>query len=724
MVNTRLESEGHNTNLVVVESATKCKTISKYLNKPEIVKKFGEFDVVASSGHLRDLVKSKPGTDSGIDVQNWVAHYEKISGKSKIIDNLAQKMKSAGVVWLASDLDREGEAIAWHLKEMFRLKKYRRISFNEITESALREAITNPRDIDYHLVDAQQGRRILDRLIGFKLTQLLWKNFKANGLMTAGRVQSVLLSMICDIEKRALEFKTSSYFTLTTDFVIGKIRVNECKLCSKDGTIRQVDTEKVILDFLKKLLKAKFILSGAKILKRTESPPPPFITSTLQQDAYSKLGFSSKHTMKVAQELYESGKITYMRTDSTVLSFDAKQKLKEYIIRTYKSPFVDRTTRSKSKNAQEAHEAIRPAKVMTKDQIEKSSMTGDQKKMYELILQRAVASLMPPATYEELNVKIDHSIDGDTFFLGKTSVLIEPGFKEVYDHKVDKGLKDVLETIKKQKDSPKAVSAVSKTTWKTPPSRLNEPKVIKLLEKEGIGRPSTYSSILAKLFERQFIEKRNIEGDYKQYTQLEVEFKSKKIKKSTTSKPYFEERSVIVPTNTGVKVNEFLVKRFSGIVNPKFTALMETDLDSIATGKKKLGSVMRKFYEPFLLEYKKHSKVSDKIIADETKPIVFNVNGNEYIVRRAKYGPVIQEGKNYISLKQYLLDTKKHMEDIKEADIKLLTSLPLDLGDGVSLNYGRYGFYLSNGTKNRKVYKNELALVFTKDNEALRKKLA
>ena len=252
MVNTRLESERHNTNLVVVESATKCKTISKYLNQPEIVKKFGEFDVVASSGHLRDLVKSKPGTDSGIDVQNWVAHYEKISGKSKIIDNLAQKMKTAGVVWLASDLDREGEAIAWHLKEMFRLKKYRRISFNEITESALREAITNPRDIDYHLVDAQQGRRILDRLIGFKLTQLLWKNFKANGLMTAGRVQSVLLSMICDIEKRALEFKTSSYFTLTTDFVIGKIRVNECKLCSKDGTIRQVDTEKVALDFLKK----------------------------------------------------------------------------------------------------------------------------------------------------------------------------------------------------------------------------------------------------------------------------------------------------------------------------------------------------------------------------------------------------------------------------------------------------------------------------------------
>lgn len=710
-------------NLVIVESATKCKTISKYLNKPEIVKKFGKFEVVASSGHLRDLVKNKPGTDSGIDVQNWIAHYEKILGKAKVIDNLGGKIKSSKTVWLASDLDREGEAIAWHLKDMFRLKNYKRISFNEITESALKEAITNPRDIDYHLVDAQQGRRILDRLIGFKLTQLLWKNFKANSLMTAGRVQSVLLSMICDIERKALEFKTSAYFTLSANFTIGGICINECKLCSKDGSIIHIESDNKILDLLKNMLKAEYIFSDAKIIVRSESPPPPFITSTLQQEAYTKLGFSSKHTMKIAQELYESGKITYMRTDSTLLSDEAKDKLKQHIISNFKSPFVDRNIKSKAKNAQEAHEAIRPAKILSHDQIEKSSMTNDQKKMYELILKRAVASLMKPASFEELNVKIDHSIDNTTYFLGKTSVLIEPGFKEVYDHTSSKGLKDVLQSIKKQRQSPKAVSALAKTTWKTPPSRLNEPKVIRMLEKEGIGRPSTYSSILAKLFERQFIQKRNIEGENKQYVDLEVDFKSKKIRKNTKLKPYFEERSVITPTDTGVKVNDFLVKRFSGIVNPKFTALMETDLDSIASGEKKLGSVMRKFYEPFLVEYRKHAKVSEKIVADESKPTVFKINGKEFIVRKAKFGPVIQEGKNFISLKQYLLDTKKSIDDVKERDVKFLTSLPLEIGDGITLHYGRYGFYLSKKNKNRKIFKNELSLVFTGDHETLRSKM-
>lgn len=710
-------------NLVIVESATKCKTISKYLNKTEIVRKFGKFEVVASSGHLRDLVKNKPGTDSGIDTKNWIAHYEKIPGKSKVIDSLGEKIKSSDVVWLASDLDREGEAIAWHLKEMFRLKKYKRISFNEITESALKDAIINPRDIDYHLVDAQQGRRILDRLIGFKLTQLLWKNFKSTELMTAGRVQSVLLSMICDIERQALEFQTTPYFTLISDFLIGKISINECRLCSKTGGIVQFESEKKVLEFSKKLIKTKFTFNDAKIIVRSESPPPPFITSTLQQEAYNKLGFSSKHTMKIAQELYESGKITYMRTDSTLLSNEAKDKLKDYIKSNYKTSFVDRSTKSKAKNAQEAHEAIRPAKILSHSQIEKSSMTKDQRKLYELIFKRAVASLMKPALFEELNVEINHSIDNSTLFLGKASALIEPGYKEVYEHQNSKGLKSVLESIKKQNESPKAVSAIAKTTWKTPPSRLNEPKVIKLLEKEGIGRPSTYSSILAKLFERQFIEKRNIEGEHKLYIEFEMDFKSKNIKKSTKSRPYFEERSVITPTEVGVKVNDFLIKRFPGIINPKFTALMETDLDSIASGLKNLKNVMSKFYEPFMVEYLKHSKVSKKIVADETKPIVFNIKGKEYIVRNAKYGPVIQEGNNFISLKQYLLDTKKTITDIKERDIKMLTSLPVDIGDGVSLNYGRYGFYLSNGTKNRKIFKNEIELVFTGDHNTLRSKM-
>lgn len=711
-------------NLVIVESATKCKTISKYLNKPEIVKTYGNFEIVASSGHLRDLVKKKPGLDSGIDVQNWVAYYEKIPAKRQVIDNLAQKIGSYKVVWLASDLDREGEAIAWHLKEMFRLKNYRRISFNEITESALKEAIAHPRDIDYQLVDAQQGRRILDRLIGFKLTQLLWKNFTGNGLMTAGRVQSVLLSMICDVERKANSFQTTPYFTVIANFVLGKVAINDCKLCSIDGGIIQFDSETRVLEFMNRICSQDFKFREGTIISRSENPPPPFITSTLQQEAYTKLGFASKHTMKISQELYESGKITYMRTDSTQLSSDAKDKLKQYIMSNFRSPFVDRNWKSKAKNAQEAHEAIRPAKILSTSQLEKSSMTNDQKRLYELILKRAVASLMQPASFEELNIKIDHSTGKNTYFLGKASVLIHPGFKEVYGLASNKSLKPTLDSIKKVRDAPKAVSALAKTTWKTPPARLNEPKVIRMLEKEGIGRPSTYSSILAKLFERQFIEKRNIEGDRKQYIDLELQCHSKKIVRTTKSKPYFEERSVISPTNTGTKVSDFLVKRFSGIIDPKFTALMETDLDSIASGGKNLKSVMQKFYDPFEIEFKKYTNVSDKIVADETKPVVFDIGGKQYTVRKAKFGPVIQHGTNFISLKQYLLDAKKNMSDVDEHDVKLLASLPLNIGGEVSLNYGRYGFYLSDGNKNRKIFKNELHLVFDREFKVLRSKIS
>jgi len=713
-------------NLVIVESAAKCKTISKYLNKPDIVKRFGTFEVVASNGHVRDLVKKKTGTDCGIDVDKWVAHYEGIPGKSKVIQNLAKRIKEAKTVWLAADLDREGEAIAWHVKEMFRLKEYKRISFNEITESALKQAIMASRQIDFDLVDAQQSRRMLDRLIGFKLTQLLWKNFNGTGLMTAGRVQSVLLAIICEVEKKAFDFQTTRYFTLCSDFTIGKIAINGCKVCDPNG-ILDFENEEVVMEYLKRLTRAKFSLDETKILNRNETPPPPFITSTLQQEAYSKLGFSSKTTMKIAQELYEAGKITYMRTDSTKLSNEAKETIKKYISNELNCQFVDRTFKSKSKNAQEAHEAIRPSKFLSQSQVDTSTMNHEQKKLYVLIFKRCVASMMESATFEELNVKIGHSLERKTHFLGKTSVLTRPGYKALYGFNAHNGLRSTLESIQKQEDAPKGLTCIARTTWRRPPVRLNEPNVIKLLEKEGIGRPSTYSSILQKLFERQFIEKRNIEGESKEYTEYKLTFRENTIEKSSKARPFFKEMAVICPTAAGLKVNEFLLKHFSAIINTKFTALMEDDLDSIANGKKKMAAVMESFYLPFMKEYAGHVKVSGcKIDAGNiSKGIEYNIKGKLFTVRNAKFGPVIQDGSNYISLKQYLLDTKKTIDNISEKDVALLTSLPINIGDDVLLKYGRYGFYMQSETnaKTRRIFKNELDSIFTNDLASLRSKM-
>lgn len=710
------------TNLLIVESSAKSKTISKYLNKPDVVKKFGKFKVIASNGHVRDLVKKKPGTDAGIDVKSWRAHYEQIESKSLVIRSLAHEIQNAKTVWLAADMDREGEAIAWHIKDMFNLKIFKRITFNEITEDALIRAISNPRDIDYKLVDAQQGRRILDRIIGFKLTELLWKNFNSNTLMSAGRVQSVLLSLLCEIEEKFSNFRTEEYFTLSADFLLGRVAINEAKLYTKDGTIAHISKEESLVQFMKSLKRKTTVFNlntkDTKVLKRNENPPPPFITSTIQQEAYNKLGWSSKKTMKVAQELYESGKITYMRTDSTHLSKEATEKIAKFIKTNFQTGFVERNAKKANvKNAQEAHEAIRPTKFMSADEIDSSTLNKDQKSLYSLVLKRAVCSQMPAASYEELHVVVTHSVD-DTLFVGKTSVLVNPGYLEPHGMKPSCGLSKLWNSILQIKTNPLPLRCTGKSVWKSPPARLNEPRVIKLLEKEGLGRPSTYSSIVQKLLDRQFVEKKNVVGPEKTYVDYEFDMKNSTIKRSTTSKPFFQETMVLTPTVVGREVNRFLSKHFKKIIDTKFTSLMESDLDDIAKGKKKLSDVMGAFYGPFIAQHQKHSRLEKrdkKELVTEKKN--FSIGGKSYVVRNARYGPVIQRDKSYISLKAYLLDTKKNLEDIDEKDVKFLSSLPRSVRKNITLNYGRYGFYLQHLTskKSRRVYRNEIESVLNGD---------
>ena len=702
-------------NLVIVESGAKGKTIEKYLNTNEL-KQYGTFKVVASNGHIRDLMKKKPGTESGIDVSTWVAHYEPLADKQKVITKLRSAIKESDMIWLAADLDREGEGIAWHIKEYFKLtpKKYKRITFNEITQKAIVHAVNNPRDIDYNLVDAQQGRRILDRIIGFRLTQTLWKNFNTFSSMSAGRVQSVLLMILCANEQKITEFKTECYWNVIGQFKLGTINIEDAKLYGIGGTLTKYTDKDVLIQFLKALNSATFNIdkNNTKIRQRKDNPPPPFITSTLQQEAHSKCGLSSKMTMKIAQELYEAGKITYMRTDSTNISNDAMKMISDYVETTYTSQmFSDNNSANgakKSKNAQEAHEAIRPTKM--KNNLEGASK--EQNKLYDLIFKRTIASQMIPAVHEELNITIAQTTNSDVF-IGKSKALVFPGYLVVYDAKKEGSMESILKSIHESSKSITPVKITGNHVWMTPPQHFNESKVIKTLETLGIGRPSTYATILDKLFDRQYILTKDIVGETKVYEDYVFDFKAKKIKLMKESKSYFTEKSKIVPTPNGQVINTFITSNFSKIINVNFTSLMEDDLDAISNGDKKLPNVMNRFYTPFAAECDKLKKDAGAKTKIEGYTANITVGGKVYTVRNARYGPVIQhvnakDEKVFISLEQYLKDTDKKIEDIDANDVKLLASIPKKIDGNRTLMYGRYGFYIQFADATLRVYKNKV----------------
>lgn len=544
--------------LLIVESPAKAKTISKYLD--------GEYTVVASIGHVRDLPKSNK---IAIDIEaGFVPHYEISKGKEKVVADIRSLAKKATEVLLATDPDREGEAIAWHIAQATGLKKPKRVVFHEITKEAVVEAIKHPRDIDDNLKQAQEARRVLDRLVGYDLSGLIWKKVRYG--LSAGRVQSPALRIVMEREREIRAFKSHTFWVISTDVIPqGRTLGKEFRVVCEEEPI----DKKVMEEIIAKGNKGSWLVKDVKETEVKKSPRAPFITSTLQQSASSRLGFAPSRTMGIAQKLYESGHITYMRTDSTNLSKVAIAQIAEIVEKKFGKEFLQiRTYSAKSKNAQEAHEAIRP----THFDVDDAGMNDEQKKLYQLIWRRAVSSQMKDA--QTLRTKVVTNIDGDTIpdFSITGSQIVSPGWllgdpasrgEDVELPKVTVGEKLKLEEIKSEEKQTE------------PPPRYSEAGLIKELEKRGIGRPSTYASTIKTLEDRGYVEKVN---------------------------------KSLIPTDTGDVVSSFLEANFEQYISDSFTAEMEDKLDLIAEGKEEYVKTLKTFYKPFLAEVKSKDKM-DKV---------------------------------------------------------------------------------------------------------------
>ena len=693
-------------NLVIVESATKAKTITKYLNSNKNLKHLGTFIVAASFGHVRDLKKKELGID--VD-KGFLPSYVVTEEKANVVADLKKKAAEVDVVWIASDYDREGEGIAMHLKEVLKLKKYHRITFTEITSKALEEAVLNPRKIDQNLVDAQETRRILDRLVGFKLSPVLWKKYKtenASGL-SAGRVQSAVMHIILQREQEIKGYKSGSYWYFMGNFCL-KIKTDKYDLeeirLYKDGGMYKETQKAAVVGLLKKL-KGEFHIIDVKAKETKKNADLPYITSSLQQDSYNKFGFPLKRTMQLAQELYEKGHITYMRTDSYNISEDFKATAKEYICGEYGDEYYSGGSNKKKvqKNAQEAHEAIRPTKVEVKGGD--IGLGGDHAKLYDLIWKRTVAYFMTPCIHDELEIKVvDASFpkSGDMFFLSTFSKVKFNGYMIVYGVKNENyDFKKYIDGIKGGKYELKCKNIIAKNTWSAPPARYNESSIIKVLESESIGRPSTYSGIMGKLFEKKYIIKSDVAGDEKDTVNY-VYDSNGGIKEEKGTVVVGAERTRILPTEIGTEIDQFLVESFNYITDRTFTASMEADLDKIAEGDKKKRDILDNFWSVFNKDLKVFEGYKDGKTLLKTESLVHVVDGNEYIVRLAKYGPVIEyvsdmKKKTFITLKPYLKYFRKELNDVKEDDIRYILKHPRKLcvvdGKEFVLVYGPYGFY-------------------------------
>jgi len=687
--------------LVIVESSTKEKTIKKCLESA-FSKQNNSYTVKASGGHICDLVKQ----DFGLNKKTLQPVYTVLKEKSKTIsvlrDLVKQTDKDGGITLLASDNDREGEAIAWHLQNILKPQRYKRILFNEITKDALYNAVTNPKDIDIKMVNSQQARRVLDRLVGFNLTKMLWQNFSSKTVLSAGRVQSVVLMLITQKEKNINEFVSEKYWNMLNTF---NNNITDAKLYQNDK-ILTFNSKKDVLRVLNLLKSDNHYTIASHVMKDVhEYPDKPFTTSTLQQKATS-YGFSIKETMKVAQELYELGHITYMRTDSFVLSKEFQSKLSVYIQDTFGREFENRgrTKNTKQqKNAQEAHEAIRPTKL-----VRMTRLTPRQNDLYNLIFNRTVASMMIPATYKELLLHIEHEKikSYKMYFLGKTKYIVELGFKKVYCetekcHNVQE-VDSIFKTLKENKNL-KSLEVVGNCIWSTPPQRFSEALIIKKMEELGIGRPSTYVSILNKLYDRRFILKMDKTGEMKEYNDLIL--KKGAIKENIEKKELYNEKNKIVPTDAGISINQFLISNFNDIVNVEFTSDMESDLDKIADGDKTYDNLIKNFYK-FIIDKCKLEKKSKVML--ENKQHNFKVNDKDVIVRMARFGPIIEIPTTtksiFIPLSPYM--KIKQMSDINEInknDIEFLLRFPVK-HKSYLIDYKSYGFFVNDGKKSLSIY--------------------
>ena len=667
-------------NLVIVESPAKAKTIEKFLG--------ADYQVESSYGHIADL----PSKEIGVDVENgFKPRYEVSADKKALVSKLKGLAKKADMVWLASDEDREGEAISWHLSEELNLdkNKTKRIVFHEITKSAILKAIDNPRDINYDLVNAQQARRVLDRLVGYELSPVLWR--KVKGGLSAGRVQSVSVRLIVEREREIQNFKPVASYSVTAEFT------NEAGKSVKAKLPKNFSTKKEALDFLEKNSNSIYKVSDLETKPTKKSPAPPFTTSTLQQEAARKLYLPVGITMQIAQRLYEAGLITYMRTDSVNLSKDAMEAAKAEISSSYGKEFSKpRTFTNKSKGAQEAHEAIRPTD-MSRHTV---NIERDQARLYDLIWKRTLASQMSDAELERTNVRIEANNHSE-LFSATGEVLLFEGFLKVYleghddDEEEQEGMLPALKVNEKLQN--KYISATERYTRAA--SRYTEASLVKKLEELGIGRPSTYAPTISTIVSRNYVEKGNLEGQERNYTQLTLslgKIEEKQLKENTGS-----DKGKLVPTDIGTIVTDFLVKNFGSILDYNFTAKVEQDFDEIAEGNVNWSVMMQEFYDKFHpnvkeVEANAERESGERVLGKDPK------SGKQVIVRLGKFGPVAQIGEADDEEKQFAsLRPEQNIGNISLEEALNLFLLPKNLGtykeEEVEINNGRFGPYVRFG---------------------------
>ena len=666
--------------LVIVESPAKAKTIEKYLD--EIEK--GKFIVKSSIGHIRDLAKK----DMSIDIDNgFEPRYEISPDKKKTVAELKKLAKQSETVWLATDEDREGEAIAWHLLEALDLdeSKTKRIVFNEITKKAIQRAIENPRTVNKELVNAQQARRILDRLVGYELSPVLWKKVKYG--LSAGRVQSVAVRIIVERER-----EIENHFPDVTYKLIGEF-VTENGDEFKAELREKFDKKEDALAYLKSAVGKQFFIKDLKIKPGKRSPSAPFTTSQLQQEASAKLGFSVKQTMVVAQKLYEDGKITYMRTDSTNLSDDALTAAGNYISSSFGAKYHERRIfKTKSKGAQEAHEAIRPTDL-TRPSI--STGNNGQDKLYELIWKRTLASQMSDAILERTTADIGFE-NNDTDFVAKGEVIKFEGFLKVYPE-IRKDGKILPAMAKGQKLELNDI--VGRETFSRSPARYTEATLVRTLEEMGIGRPSTYAPTISTIQNREYVEKTDKDGVIREYTQ--VQLVNGNVSEEKLSETTGQERNKLFPTDVGKVVTDFLVKHFTEIVDFDFTKNVEEEFDKIAAGQKQWNEMISNFYVGFHQTVEKSEDISKKdainarLLGNDPK------SGRPVYARIGRYGAMLQMGENEDEEKPRFasLMPSQSLETISLEEALEMFKLPRVVGqnaDGkdVKVNIGRFGPYI------------------------------
>lgn len=672
-------------NLVIVESPAKAKTIEKFLGN--------DFKVMSSYGHIRDLKKK----EMSIDTTTLEPEYEIPEEKEKLVKELKSNAKKAEKIWLASDEDREGEAISWHLCEVLGLdeEKTNRIVFHEITKPAILEAIEHPRHLDMNLVNAQQARRVLDRLVGFKLSPVLWRKVKP--ALSAGRVQSVAVRLIVEREREIQNFKSESFYSVNGIFAITNADGSQTEVRALLGT--RFKTHEEVEQFLEKCKEATYTVESVskKPMKRT--PAPPFTTSTLQQEAARKLGFTVSQTMMIAQHLYENGRITYMRTDSVNLSALCINASKEEIKNLYGEEYSkSRQYRTNAKGAQEAHEAIRPT-YMNQTEIEG---TVQEKKLYDLIWKRTIASQMTDAEIEKTTVNITVS-GSNELFVAQGEVVKFDGFIKVYRESLDdeeqqeEEFSHILPPLKKGQELTRREIHTTER-FSQGPVRYTEASLVHKLEELGIGRPSTYAPTISTIQQREYVHKGDKKGEERTYT-IDV-LKGKQVKQSVRKEMAGSDKGKLLPTDIGIVVNDFLMEHFKDIMDYNFTAKVEQDFDKIAEGKEKWTSMMRHFYKSFEPNVEQTLNARQEHKAGERQLGIDPKSGRPVFVKIGRFGPVVQIGSADDNEKPQFaqLPSELSMEAMTMEEALELFKLPRTVGDfegsPVVIGTGRFGPYI------------------------------